>query len=78
MRAYKFLKMWVHAEEVTGQILDSNDVTVFVRLGLDASENYYEYEVPLKPSDPSIQPTDKSNPSYDFAYRKTCGLSRTR
>src|SRR5690625_6990133 len=41
--------MFIHAEEVEPtKHLKDNDVTVFVRLGTDFKENYYEYEVPLK------------------------------
>ncbi len=48
MRVYKRLKMWVHAEDITGEI-DNNvgDMTLFMRLGSDFKSNYYEYEIPL-------------------------------
>lgn len=49
MRLYKRLKMFVHAEQgADGTILNDNDVTCFIRLGSDFTENYYEYEIPLK------------------------------
>jgi len=69
-RSYKHLKMWVHAEEIQNIAIDSNDLSVFVRLGMDATENYYEIEVPLTLSDPAIQPTNLSKPSDDENYRK--------
>jgi cell surface protein SprA len=69
-RSYKHLKMWVHAEEVQGAPVDSNDLSVFVRLGMDATENYYEIEVPLTMSNPAIQPSNLKNPSEDENYRK--------
>ena len=48
VRAYKKLKMFVHAEEVDPTMpLNDEDVTVFVRLGTDFTDNYYEYELPL-------------------------------
>lgn len=49
MLKYKNLEMFSHAEMVrpTEPIKD-NDVTVFVRLGSDFKDNYYEYELPLK------------------------------
>jgi cell surface protein SprA len=48
VRAYKKLKMFVHAEEVSTEYPFTNeDLTVFVRLGSDFEENYYEYELPL-------------------------------
>ena len=49
LRQYKYLKMFVHAEKVNEEdILDDQDLTVFMRLGTDFTENYYEYEIPLK------------------------------
>lgn len=48
VRTYKKLKMFVHAEEVTASMpLNDEDITVFIRLGTDFTENYYEYELPL-------------------------------
>lgn len=47
VRTYKKLKMFVHAEEVTKNSLHDEDLTVFVRLGTDFVDNYYEYELPL-------------------------------
>ncbi|HRI58959.1 MAG TPA: cell surface protein SprA [Saprospiraceae bacterium] len=52
LRQFKRLKMFVHAEEVDHTLypLDSTDLTVFVRLGSDYVRNYYEYVLPLVPS----------------------------
>ena len=47
LRQYKKMKMFVHAEEKGGEILNDNDLHVFVRIGSDYKENYYEYELPL-------------------------------
>ena len=48
VRTYKKLKMFVHAEEVQPSIpLKNQDVTLFVRMGTDFKDNYYEYELPL-------------------------------
>jgi cell surface protein SprA len=48
VRTYKKLKMFVHAEEFSKtKPLNNEDVTVFVRLGTDFVDNYYEYEMPL-------------------------------
>jgi cell surface protein SprA len=47
-RQYKKLKMYVHAEKLyENEEFNYGDLTVFVRLGSDFTENYYEYEVPL-------------------------------
>lgn len=49
MRMYEKLKMYAHAEAgPDGTTLNDKDLTVFVRLGSDFNENYYEYEIPLK------------------------------
>lgn len=47
VRTYKKLKMFVHAEEKTPNSLKDKDLTLFVRLGTDFVDNYYEYEMPL-------------------------------
>mgnify|MGYP002624631121 CR=1 FL=1 len=48
-RQYKYLKMFVHAEAAREDSpLEDQDLTVFMRLGTDFTENYYEYEIPLK------------------------------
>lgn len=47
-RQYKRLKMEIHAEEISGEPLEDDEVTAFVRLGTDYTSNYYEYEIPLK------------------------------
>lgn len=49
MRLYDSLKMFVHAE--SEENLKTGDVTVFMRLGSDFINNYYEYEIPLTMSE---------------------------
>lgn len=47
-RQYKNLEMFVHAEKSKEEdVLNYGDLTVFIRIGSDFTENYYEYEVPL-------------------------------
>ncbi len=47
MRDYGKLKMYVHAEaRVDENDLSDKDISVFVRIGSDYTDNYYEYEVP--------------------------------
>ncbi|MBP1639738.1 MAG: hypothetical protein H6Q17_1321 [Bacteroidetes bacterium] len=50
MRQYKHLHMFTHAEKLTNDITNLKDyeLSVFIRLGDDYTNNYYEYEVPLK------------------------------
>ncbi|MFC2175639.1 cell surface protein SprA, partial [Bacteroidota bacterium] len=52
IRSYKKLKMFVHAEAVGDIPLNDDDVTVFLRLGSDFDNNYYEYELPTIISQP--------------------------
>jgi cell surface protein SprA len=56
MRSYKRLKLWVHAENVPGSTQqfheDQGELRAFIRLGSDIKNNYYEYEIPLNPSEP--------------------------
>ena len=50
LRQYKRLQMFVHAnalEQNTTNLTD-NQLAVFIRLGSDYKNNYYEYEIPLK------------------------------
>lgn len=50
MRQYKRMQLFVHAEQFIDdqQNLRDNDLSVFVRIGSDMVNNYYEYEVPLR------------------------------
>ena len=49
LRYYGKLKMFVHAEKkFDADPLYDDDLVLFVRLGSDYTNNYYEYEVPLK------------------------------
>ena len=49
VRKYLRMQMFVHAESVVGKDeIKDGDVSVFVRLGTDYKNNYYEFEVPLK------------------------------
>jgi len=47
-RMFKNIKMNVHAEAMNNIKLNDDDLTLFVRVGSDYNNNYYEYEVPLK------------------------------
>lgn len=49
LRQYKYLKMFVHAEAAEeDDPLYDQDITIFMRIGTDFTENYYEYEIPVK------------------------------
>ncbi len=51
IRSYKKMRMFIHAESSDPtQPIAYGDATVFIRLGNDLDQNYYEYEVPVVPS----------------------------
>ena len=54
MRVFERLRMFIHAEEfdlegglIAPEVLDDGDLRLFMRLGSDFQDNYYEYELPL-------------------------------
>ncbi|CAG5086207.1 T9SS outer membrane translocon Sov/SprA [Parvicella tangerina] len=53
VRNYNKIEMYVHAESGTDveEDLKDDEITVFVRLGTDFNQNYYEYEMPVKVSE---------------------------
>ncbi len=53
LRNYKRIKLFTHAENFPGDRgssfpIKDNDISAFIRIGSDFTENYYEYELPLK------------------------------
>lgn len=49
LRYYGKMRMFVHAEKMNAtDLMNDDDLTLFVRIGNDYTSNYYEYEVPLK------------------------------
>ncbi|MDE7125908.1 MAG: cell surface protein SprA, partial [Muribaculaceae bacterium] len=50
LRNYKRMQMHVHAEALIDDKTDlrSGDLSLFIRLGTDVKNNYYEYSVPLQ------------------------------
>lgn len=50
LRRYERLQMFTHAESLLGSSyeIQDEDISVFIRLGTDYTNNYYEYEIPLK------------------------------
>jgi cell surface protein SprA len=52
VRSFKKMKLFMHAEKLGIDPLNDGDVTVFIRLGSDYNNNYYEYEIPVKLTQP--------------------------
>lgn len=50
LRIYKRIQMWTHAEALINNVteLKNGDLSIFLRLGSDVKNNYYEYEIPLE------------------------------
>jgi cell surface protein SprA len=50
VRRFENLQLFVHGEALVGNEtgVSSGDLSVFIRLGSDYKDNYYEYEVPLR------------------------------
>ncbi|MDR2119481.1 MAG: cell surface protein SprA [Tannerella sp.] len=56
LRRYKRLQLFVHAEKLISENateLNNGELSVFMRLGSDYKNNYYEYEVPLNLTPPA-------------------------
>ena len=49
LRQYRHMQMFVHANHLVPDVtnLQDNQLAVFIRLGSDYKNNYYEYEIPL-------------------------------
>jgi cell surface protein SprA len=75
---YGRIKMFVHASSPDAQ---DDNLVVFVRLGTDFDQNYYEVELPLKITpggslDPNVIWPDAN--SFDFVLRDLYGLKARR
>lgn len=58
IRQYRKLRMEVHGEEIIGEPLLDDELTVFIRIGSDYKGNFYEYELPLKLTPPGYYNKD--------------------
>ena len=58
---YGRIKMFIHAEPNNGDILSDNEINAFLRFGSDYENNYYEIELPLKITRPSLIDQNSSN-----------------
>ncbi|WP_423819931.1 cell surface protein SprA [Salinimicrobium sp. TIG7-5_MAKvit] len=52
MRQYKNLEMFIHAEPVVNRLKwQEGELVAFVRIGTDFTDNFYQIEIPLKPTE---------------------------
>ncbi len=59
MRQFERLRMFIHAESRVGQApLRDGDVRAIVRIGSDFINNYYEYQIPMKVTQPGDRSQD--------------------
>lgn len=75
---YGRIKMFVHANSAETQ---DDELTVFLRLGTDFNEHYYEVEIPLKITPPeNTSPTDiwPEENEFDFDLDDLYALKSTR
>lgn len=89
LRQYKRLQLFAHAEALPDSAdkytpLADGDLSVFIRLGSDYKNNYYEYEVPQKvtqPNQAAYTAEDVWNPTYntlDFPLELLTNLKLNR
>lgn len=64
VRSFKKMKLFMHAEKLGLDPLNDGDVTVFVRLGSDYNNNYYEYEIPVKLTQPGYYDPNTDDGKY--------------
>jgi len=89
LRVFKRLQMFAHAEEANRfdppLSIPDGAVKMFIRLGSDFDNNYYEYEVPLVQSkDPTLTGDDYKNELWrpennvDFSFQELTDLKIER
>ena len=85
MRMYGNLEMFIHGETVDeNNPLAFGDVSVFVRLGTDFDQNYYEYEIPIEPTDLTASSTpqniwpEENNMKIEFDKLQSAKNSRNQ
>lgn len=89
LRRYKRLQMFVHAEAFANDEtnLDDNELTIFMRIGSDYRNNYYEYEIPLQLTEPGVYSTHipahqeevwKPSNMFNFALERLTNLKLKR
>ena len=63
LRRYRRLQLFTHAEELIdgGTHTQDGDLILFLRLGSDYRNNYYEYALPLRITPPGVYSSDNPN-----------------
>ena len=61
-RSYKKVEMFIHAE---GENVNKDEMTAFIRFGIDYTDNYYEYEIPLSMTPANERTAEGIWPDYN-------------
>lgn len=82
-RSYKKLQMYIHLEAINGFTLNDYDLNAFLRIGTDNQDNYYEYNQPLKvtqpgTSDPYAIWPEQNKMSIDLELFQKAKIARNR
>ena len=78
--------MFAHLEPLEGFLLSSGDVSLFLRIGSDFNDNYYEYKIPLEPTptgsgmvnDPYLIWPEANNIDLNFADLQNLKIVRNQ
>lgn len=64
LRRYRHLQMFAHANSLPGDAsLEDGQTSIFIRLGSDYKNNFYEYEIPLKVTPEGNYPNSGTGPA---------------
>ncbi len=83
LRVFENMQMFVHAEDHQNNMVD-RDLSVFLRVGKDFRNNYYEYEIPLVVSDFTLMGAEAEdivwpeNNMFDFSLKEFTELKKER
>jgi cell surface protein SprA len=64
LRSFKKMKLFMHAEQLNNQPISDGELSVFVRVGSDFTNNYYEYEIPIKLTAPGVYDSNNDDDRY--------------
>ncbi len=89
LRLYERMQMFVHAEDLSpidsdgADPIDPGDLFVYLKVGKDFKQNYYEYQIPLVMSDPNQSISSEENiwkdeNMFDFPLELLTDLKQRR
>ena len=67
MRQYKNLELFIHAESVINEVkLREGELVAFIRIGTDFTDNFYQVEIPLQPTDFNATSASEIWPEHNY------------